>query len=66
MDKLIISGGKRLHGKVKISGAKNAALPILAATILCPGRHSIKNVPQLRDVTTMASILENLGSRVKI
>jgi UDP-N-acetylglucosamine 1-carboxyvinyltransferase len=66
MDKLIISGGKRLHGKVKISGAKNAALPILAATILCPGRHSIKNVPQLRDVTTMASILENLGSGVKI
>ncbi|MEE9523354.1 MAG: UDP-N-acetylglucosamine 1-carboxyvinyltransferase [Thermodesulfovibrionales bacterium] len=66
MDKLIISGGKRLHGKVKISGAKNAALPILAATILCPGRHSIKNVPQLRDVTTMASILENLGSRVQI
>ncbi len=66
MDKLIISGGKRLHGKVKVSGAKNAALPILAATILCPGRHSIKNVPQLRDVTTMASILENLGSRVQI
>ena len=66
MDKLIISGGKRLHGKVKISGAKNAALPILAATILCPGRHSIKNVPQLRDVNTMASILKNLGSGVKI
>jgi UDP-N-acetylglucosamine 1-carboxyvinyltransferase len=66
MDKLIISGGKKLHGKVKISGAKNAALPILAATILCPGSHTIKNVPRLRDVTTMASILENLGSGIKI
>jgi UDP-N-acetylglucosamine 1-carboxyvinyltransferase len=66
MDKLIINGGKRLKGRVRISGAKNAALPILAATILCPGNHTIKNVPQLRDVTTMASMLDHLGSKVTI
>ncbi|HDO22710.1 MAG TPA: UDP-N-acetylglucosamine 1-carboxyvinyltransferase, partial [Nitrospirae bacterium] len=66
MDKLIIKGGKKLEGTVKISGAKNAALPILAATILCPGKHLIRNVPDLRDVNTMKSLLQNLGSGVDV
>ncbi|PKL49176.1 MAG: UDP-N-acetylglucosamine 1-carboxyvinyltransferase [Nitrospira bacterium HGW-Nitrospira-1] len=62
MDKLIISGGKRLKGVVEISGAKNAALPIMAATLLAPGDHHLKAVPHLRDVMTMGRLLANLGA----
>ncbi|MBI4126002.1 MAG: UDP-N-acetylglucosamine 1-carboxyvinyltransferase, partial [Deltaproteobacteria bacterium] len=61
MDKLIIHGGQPLHGSVQISGAKNAALPIMAASLLAPGTHTITNVPQLRDITTMLKLLEHLG-----
>ncbi len=61
MDKLIIKGGKRLTGKVEISGAKNAALPILASSILTTGKCTYKNIPRLRDVMTMKKLLENLG-----
>jgi UDP-N-acetylglucosamine 1-carboxyvinyltransferase len=66
MDKLIIRGGKKLRGTVSISGAKNAALPILAATILCPGHHIIKNVPLLKDIKTMATLIEHIGSTVNL
>ena len=45
MDKLIIEGGRKLHGEIRISGAKNAALPLIAATLLTPGWHVIHNVP---------------------
>ncbi len=62
MDILKIKGGKRLKGTVQISGAKNAALPIMAATILAPGEHSIYRVPHLRDVMTMGRLLADLGS----
>lgn len=65
MDKLIIRGGKKLKGNVKISGAKNAALPILASTILCSGSHTVRNVPFLKDIRTMISLIENLGSRIE-
>jgi len=51
MDKLNIIGNGPLHGEVAISGAKNAALPILAATLLCPEPFVLKNVPHLRDIT---------------
>ena len=61
MDKLIISGGNRLSGEIPISGAKNAALPILAAGILTAGALSLANVPRLRDVETMLRLLEKLG-----
>jgi len=61
MDKLIIRGGKPLKGRVKISGAKNAALPAFCATILAPGRHVIRNVPDLRDVRTVIELLQRLG-----
>lgn len=61
MEKLIIEGGRPLHGEVKISGAKNAALPLMAATLLAPGKHVLRNVPDLRDTRTFIRLLENLG-----
>ena len=63
MEKLIIEGGVKLEGEVRISGAKNAALPLIAATLLAPGEHVLKNVPDLRDTRTMLKLLENLGVR---
>ncbi len=66
LDKIVIRGGIPLRGEVSISGAKNAALPILAATLLAPGLHQISNVPQLRDVETFRSLLTELGLRVEI
>jgi UDP-N-acetylglucosamine 1-carboxyvinyltransferase len=62
MKSIYINGGKKLHGDVFISGAKNAALPILAATLLCEGKHRIANVPRLADVTTFGRILQNMGA----
>jgi UDP-N-acetylglucosamine 1-carboxyvinyltransferase len=61
MDKLVIQGGVPLHGEISISGAKNAALPLLAATLLAPGRHTLHNVPDLRDTRTMITLLESFG-----
>lgn len=63
MDKLIIEGGQPLHGTVRISGAKNAALPLLAATLLAQGWHTLHNVPDLRDTRTMLQLLEILGAK---
>jgi len=62
MDKLIIEGGRELHGEISISGAKNAALPLIAATLLTPGWHVIHNVPDLRDTRTILALLDNLGA----
>ncbi|SEQ26421.1 UDP-N-acetylglucosamine 1-carboxyvinyltransferase [Ectothiorhodospira magna] len=61
MDKLIISGGRPLEGDVRISGAKNAVLPILAATLLADGPMTIGNVPHLQDVTTTMELLGRMG-----
>jgi UDP-N-acetylglucosamine 1-carboxyvinyltransferase len=61
MKTIVINGGKKLHGEVAISGAKNAALPIIAAGLLCEGEHRIENVPALVDVTTLGKILRNMG-----
>lgn len=66
MDRLIISGGKPLHGEVTISGAKNAALPIMAATILATDNVTIANVPHLKDVTTMMELLGQLGAKLVV
>lgn len=63
MDKLQIQGGTPLEGEIRISGAKNAALPILAAALLIPGRTFLRRVPHLRDVETMRRVLEGLGAR---
>jgi len=65
MDKFVIEGGERLRGTVKISGSKNAALPILAATLLAKGIYTIRNVPRLRDVHTMSRLLNVLGATVE-
>lgn len=65
MDKLVIEGGKRLEGSVEVSGAKNASLPILAATVLSKEPSVIKNVPQVADVFTMVKILKSLGAKVQ-
>lgn len=61
MDKLAIEGGVRLKGEVTISGAKNAALPVMAASILSAGENYIYNIPDLRDITTMGKLLAHLG-----
>jgi UDP-N-acetylglucosamine 1-carboxyvinyltransferase len=65
LDKFVIEGGKRLSGEVRVGGAKNAALPILAATVLCNGKSTIRGVPALRDVDTMCQILGILGMRLE-
>lgn len=62
MEKLVVEGGRALHGEVKISGAKNAALPLMAATLLAPGCHILRNVPDLRDTRTFLRLLAHLGA----
>ena len=66
LDKLSISGGARLSGTVHISGAKNAALPILAGTLLASRPVTVGNVPHLKDVTTMLSLLQMMGAEVTV
>jgi UDP-N-acetylglucosamine 1-carboxyvinyltransferase len=62
MDKLVVHGGVSLKGEVTISGAKNAALPIMVASLLASGQSAIKRVPKLMDVMTMGKLLSNLGA----
>ncbi|NOT83433.1 MAG: UDP-N-acetylglucosamine 1-carboxyvinyltransferase, partial [Methylococcaceae bacterium] len=66
MDKLIITGGTALNGEIRISGAKNAALPILAATILSEAPVSIGNVPHLHDITTTMELLGRMGIQLVV
>jgi len=66
MDKLKITGGAALDGEIRISGAKNATLPILAATLLASDRVTVSNVPHLRDVTTTISLLQRMGVEVTV
>jgi UDP-N-acetylglucosamine 1-carboxyvinyltransferase len=63
MEQFVINGPKRLKGTVSISGSKNAALPIIAATVLIPGKSVVKNVPGINDVRSMLKILEKSGSK---
>ena len=65
MDALVIRGGRKLQGRVEISGAKNAALPVMAATLLAPGVHTLRNVPLLSDTRTMANVLRVLGAEIE-
>ncbi|MFA5779636.1 MAG: UDP-N-acetylglucosamine 1-carboxyvinyltransferase [Elusimicrobiota bacterium] len=65
MDKIVINGGKRLCGDVKISGSKNAALPILIATLLTDSKCVIDNVPELEDINTVVALLKHLGKKIK-
>src|SRR3972149_508464 len=65
MSKLVINGPARLSGKVKISGSKNAALPIIAATLLTRGENTLENIPTITDIHNLLTILEGLGAKVK-
>jgi len=62
MKKIVIEGGRPLEGNVKISGAKNAALPAIAACLLTGGRHTLKNIPALRDIMTIKTIMSSMGT----
>lgn len=64
MSKFIIQGGNKLEGEIKISGSKNAALPIIAATLLNAGKTTLYNVPNIQDVNTMFEILKDIGVKV--
>ncbi len=65
MDKFIIEGGARLHGSVAVSGAKNAALALMPATLLASGNYSFTNIPDLRDIATMGRLLQTMGVDVE-
>ena len=64
MDRLIVTGGRRLSGSVRINGAKNSALKLMAAALLAEGQTRIENVPRIMDCLTMAEVLEHLGAMV--
>ena len=66
MQKLQINGGKKISGTVEISGSKNATLPILASTILTDKKVIVTNIPIVRDVETMVSLLKSIGSNIKL
>ena len=61
MDKILIKSGYQLNGQAAVSGAKNAALPILFSTLLAEGEHHFDNVPVLKDIETTAELLKSLG-----
>ena len=63
MERFFIEGGNRLHGEVEVSGAKNAALKLIAAALLAPGRTVLHDVPRIKDVETMLAVLEGLGAK---
>ena len=64
-DRFRVQGGARLHGDVQIQGAKNSVLKLMAVTLLAPGKSSIKNVPDIADVSMMAELLTSLGCTVE-
>jgi UDP-N-acetylglucosamine 1-carboxyvinyltransferase len=64
MDRLFVTGGARLAGSVRIAGAKNSALKLMAASLLVPGRSVLHNVPRIQDCVTMGEVLEHLGAHV--
>jgi len=65
VDKFVVQGGKPLQGKVRISGAKNAALPVLASALLAPGTSTFHNIPDLVDIKTIKKLLINLGLEIE-
>jgi len=65
VDKIVIQGGKPLHGDVHISGAKNAALPVLAAALLTCGTNTFHNIPDLMDIKTIKKLLRSLGGEIE-
>ena len=65
MQKLEVFGANKLKGQIKISGSKNASLPILASTLLSNQKITLKNLPKVRDIKTMITLLQSLGSKIK-
>ncbi len=65
MDQIVVEGGSRLNGEVVVSGAKNAALPILASSLLTDGQNTYTNVPALRDIESILVLLSHLGARIE-
>ena len=65
MDKIVINGGKPLHGNVQISGAKNAALPVLASALLTGGTNTFHNIPDLMDIKTIKKLLCSMGAQIE-
>ncbi len=61
MDKFVIEGGNKLHGRIRISGAKNGSLALMPASLLAPGVYHLGNTPNLRDVWTMSRLLGHMG-----
>jgi UDP-N-acetylglucosamine 1-carboxyvinyltransferase len=64
MTTFLVTGGRRLSGTVRVGGAKNSALKLMAAALLAPGTSIIRNVPDISDVGVMCVVLEGLGARV--
>ena len=65
MDKMVIGGGRRLQGEVRISGAKNAALPVLVSSLLVDGECAFRNIPDLADIKTIKKLLRSLGVKIQ-
>ena len=66
MEKLLIKGGKNLFGEIDCSGAKNAALPVIAASILSSDDITLKNLPYLQDITTMFELIGSMGADISL
>ena len=66
MDKLLVRGGQALNGEIRVSGAKNAALPALIASLLADSPVQIGNIPHLQDITTTLKLLQHLGASIKV
>ena len=66
MKKLEVFGANKLRGQIKVSGSKNASLPILAATLLSKKKIKLKNLPKVKDIETMINLLQSLGSKTKL
>ncbi len=65
MDKMLVTGGEPLKGTVKVSGAKNSALPLIFSTLLAEGSHLLKNVPRLKDIDSAMALMDSLGCKTK-
>src|SRR5260370_35046459 len=66
MDKFLIKGGNPLHGTVTVSGAKNSALPVMAAALLTADQVTVHNIPKVRDLVTMSKLLAFMGASVSV
>src|SRR5947209_15487577 len=66
MDEFVMKGGRALHGTVRVSGAKNSALPVMAAALLTSDKVVVRNIPKVRDLITMSKLLAFIGASVTV